>query len=529
MSAVTAGPCVLAVDLGTSGPKAAVVSVTGRILATGRAAVETIFLPDGGVEQDAEAVWRAVKSACAAALRSAAAEARDVLAVICSSQYSSIVPVEGDGRPVANMVLWLDRRGTTARLRKLAGFPRGADTPWQMLRWLRVHGLPPVAGGISLTHMRWFKYARPDIYERTAKFLEPMDYVAMRFSGRASANQCTAFMSLMTDNRTLDATDYDANLVRYSTIDRAKLPDIVPLDSIVGSVRPDVAAELGLSPRTQVVTGMNDTQCGGVATCAFEGTHAAISVGSTSVMITHVPHRRTDVRHAILSMPSPVPRTWFVMAENGTGGGALDHFLRNLVYVGDRFGELVAHDRYALLQRVVDETPPGSGGVLFLPWLGGSIAPAADARMRGGFLNLGLATTRSHLARAVLEGVALNLRWLRTPVERFARRSFSHFLFYGGGAESDAWSQIMADVLEAPVHQLAEPQYATCRGAALLAFQRLGLLGFDEFRSRVAVRRVYDPNAAHRRLYEDLSARLVDAFRATRPIVHALGERETTA
>ena len=516
------GPYVLAVDLGTSGPKAAVVSLQGRIMATARAHVETMFLPGDGAEQDPEAVWAAVKTACGAALRNSGVTAGEVLAVICTSQYSSIVPVDERGHATMNMVLWMDKRGATPRLRKLAGFPRGTDTPLQLLAWLRVHGLPPVDGGMSMTHMRWIKYARPEVYGRTAKFLEPMDYVAMRFSGRATANQCTVFMSLMTDNRRLNVTEYDARLVGQSRIDAGKLPELVPLDSIVGTVLPEVAAELGLSPDTRVVTGLNDTQCGGIVTGAFSGRHAALSVGSTSVMITHVDFKRTDVRHVILSMPSPVPGTYFVMAENGMGGGALEHFLQNLVYARDQFGELTASNRFALLQRAVDETPPGSAGVLFLPWMGGSLAPSADSSMRGGFLNLSLHTTRSHMARAVLEGVAMNLRWLKKPVEAFAKRSISHFVFYGGGAESDAWSQIMADVLETPVHQMENPQYATCVGAGLLAFQRLGLLGFDDFESRAPVRRVYDPNPAHRSLYDDLSAQFVNAFKRTRPIFRAL-------
>ncbi|HEX7373917.1 MAG TPA: FGGY-family carbohydrate kinase [Steroidobacteraceae bacterium] len=516
------GPCVLAIDVGTSGPKAAIVSLQGGLLATARAHVETIFLPDDGAEQDADALWNAVKQACGSALRASGVAASDVLAVICSSQYSSIVPVDARGRPTMNMVLWLDKRGSRERLRRIAGYPRRTDSPWQMLRWLRVHGLPPVDGGMSLTHMRWIRHARPDAYARTASFLEPMDYVTMRFTGRATANQCTAFMSLMTDNRRLNVTGYDAALLAQSGIDADKLPPLVPLDSIVGTVLPDVAAELGLSPGTRVVTGINDTQCGGMATAAFSGSHAALSIGSTSVMITHVGFKRTDVRHVILSMPSPVPGTYFVMAENGMGGGTAEHFLRNLVYASDQFGELTADNRYSLLQRAVDDTPPGSAGVLFLPWMGGSLAPAADARMRGGFLNLSLHTTRSHMARAVLEGVAMNLRWMRGPVEKFARRRFSHFVFYGGGAESDAWSQILADVLETPVHQMANPQYATCVGAGLLAFQRLGQLGFEDFASRVPIRRRYEPNAANRQVYDDMSGQLVNAFRRTRPIFRAL-------
>jgi xylulokinase len=516
-----AGPHVLAVDLGTSGPKAAVVSLQGQIVATGRATVETMFGPDGAAEQDPESVWNAVRNACRAALRGSRV-ASEVRAVICSSQYSSTVPVDRAGRAVMNMVTWLDKRGATRDLRRRHRLPRGFDNPLRMLTWLRVHGLPPIDSGISLAHMRWIKYARPEVYERTACFLEPMDFVGLRLTGRAAANQCTAFMSLATDNRRLGVTDYDPRLMRFSCIDRDKLPELVPLDSILGPVRPEVAADLGLPAGTQVVTGLNDTQAGGMGTGAFAGSHAAISVGSTSVMITHVPFKRTDIRHAILSMPSPVPDTWFVMAENGSGGGALEHFLQRLIYARDEFGELTVDNRFELLQRAVDQSPPGSAGVLFLPWMGGSIAPAADSHMRGGFLNLGLATTRSHMARAVLEGVAMNLRWLKGPVETFARRRFSHFVYYGGGAESDAWSQIMADVLGAPVHQVEVPQYTTCLGAGLLAFQRLGILDFGDFAARIPLRRIYEPNRALRSVYDEMSQQLVAAFHRTRPVFRAL-------
>ncbi|NJD32800.1 MAG: carbohydrate kinase, partial [Gammaproteobacteria bacterium] len=381
------------------------------------------------------------------------------------------------------------------------------------------------AGGISLTHLRHLKFARPEVYERTAKVLEAMDYVAMRLTGRATANQCTAFMFLLTDNRSLDARDYDPALLRYSLVDRDKLPDLVPMDAVIGTLLPSIAEELGLSPRTRVVTGLNDTQAGGMGTAAFSGSHAAISIGSTSVMIAHVPFKRTDIRHAILSMPSPVPGTYFVMAENGTGGNTLEHFLGNVVYPDDAFGRAVPTDRYSDLQRAVTATPPGSGGVLFLPWLGGSMAPAADDHVRGGFLNVGLATTRAQLARAVLEGVALNLRWLRGPVEAFARRSFSHFVFCGGGAVSDTWTQILADVMDAPVHQARTPQYIPCLGAGLLAFQRLGLLGFDDFASRIPIRRIHEPDAANRALYDDLAARFVETFKRLRPVFRNLNRR----
>jgi xylulokinase len=516
------GRYVLAVDLGTSGAKAAVVSLEGRIVATAREPVETLYLPGEGVEQDPEAVWRAVKTACGEAIKRSAVAAQDVLAIICSSQYSSIVPVDAAGRATMNMVLWLDKRGAKDRLSKVAGYPRRTDTALQQWRWLKLHGLPPVSGGMSLTHMRYIKYAQPQVYERTAKFLEPMDYVCMRLTGRAAANQCTAFMSLLTDNRQLNVTAYDRGLVRQSLIDEGKLPELVPFEAIIGTVLPDVAAEIGILPTTKVLTSINDTQAGGMGTAAFTGGHAAISIGTTSVMITHVGFKRTDIRHSILSMPSPVPATYFVMAENGIGGAALEYLLENVIFARDDFGGLTAENRYEVLGRAVAGTAPGSDGLQFLPWMGGAIAPQADSKMRGGFLNVTAKTTRSHMARAVLEGVAMNLRWLEGPVEAFAKRRFSHYVFYGGGAESDVWSQIMADVLGKPVHQMQNPQYATCVGIALLAFQRLGFIGFDEFERRVPIRAVYDPNAANKAVYDEMSGLLVQSFQATQPIFRAL-------
>jgi len=516
------GPYVLAVDLGTSGPKAAVVSLAGRIVSTGHARVNTIFLPDGGAEQDPEAVWSAVKQACASALGHPAVVRSEVMAVICSSQYSSVVPVDSEGRATMNMVVWLDQRATKQRLRQLHGYPRFTDTPIQLLRWVRIHGLPPIESAISLQHMRWIKFARPDVYARTSTFLEPMDYVTMRLTGRRVANQCTAFMLLVTDNRRLNVTEYHPKLLELSLVDAEKLPELLPMNAIVGNVLGDVASELGLSPDTEVITGLNDTQSGGMGTFAFSGRHAGISVGSTSVMITHVGFKRTDIRHSILSMPSPVPDTYFVMAENGIAGGALEHFLDHLIYARDHFGDLNAADRFELLGRAVAESPPGSDGVLFLPWMNGTIAPTADSRVRGGFLNLSMKTTRSHMARAVLEGVALNQRWVRGPVEKFAKRRFSHFIYQGGGAESDAWSQIMADVLGAPVHQTEHPRYIPCLGGGLLAFERLGLLGFEDFERLVRIRRVYEPNPANRAVYDDLYGRFVKAFTGIRPIFRTL-------
>jgi xylulokinase len=518
-------PHVLAIDLGTSGPKAAIINLNGEIVAKSRGHIDTLMLPEAGFEQDAMALWDVTRVACAAAIRESGLSRESIVALICSSQYSSIVPVDDRGHPIAPMVLWQDQRGDKKRLQQLPHFPKRVDTLFQKLQWLRIHGLPPIGGGgDSLSHMRWFKYARPEIYARTYKFLEPMDFLTMRFSGRFTANQGTTMMMLVTDNRQLNVTGYSPSLLKYSQIDADKLPQLVPLDAVVGPVLPDVAQELGLSADTKVITGLNDTQSGGMGTAAFTGKHAALSVGSSSVIITHVGFKRTDIAHAILSMPSPVAGTYFVMAENGLGGATLEYFLEKLIYADDHFGNLSEAGKFDLLSQAIADVPAGSDGVLFMPWMSGALAPRADANMRGGFLNLGMGTTRSHMARAVLEGVAMNLRWLLEPTRKFAKRKFSHFVYYGGGAESDAWSQIMADVLELPVHQMAQPQYATCLGAGLLAFERLGMLKLEEFEALIPIKRVYTPRPETKATYDALFEQFVAAFKHNRPIIQALSK-----
>ena len=383
-----------------------------------------------------------------------------------------------------NMVLWLDKRGSKQRLSRIPGYPRRSDTPLQMLRWLRVHGLPPIEGGISLTHMRWIRHARPDVYERTATFLEPMDYVAMRFSGRAAANQCTAFMSLLTDNRRLNVTEYDAGLLAQSGIDRDKLPELVPLDSILGTVLPEVAAELGLAPGTQVVTGINDTQCGGMGTAAFSGPHAALSIGSTSVMITHVDFKRTDVRHVILSMPSPVPDTYFVMAENGMAGGTLEHFLQKLVYASDHFGELTAANRFALLQRAVDDTPARQRR---------RAVPAVDGRLdrsRGRCADAGRLPEPQPAHDAQPHGACrARGRGDEPALDEEARsRSSRSAAFRISSSTAAARSRMRGRRFSPtcsayPVHQMANPQYATCLGAGPARVPAPGAAGLRRLRA----------------------------------------------
>ena len=517
---------VLTIDLGTSGPKAAVVTSTGCVVGSARAAVRTTFGSGGAAEQDAEAVWTATLDAARGALADAGVEPASVLAIAASSQYSSVVPVDAEGKPVAPMITWMDQRGSPKRLKRLPGYPKRGNTPQQLLQYVRVHGLAPIQSGMSLMHMRWFRYARPELYERTAAFLEPVDYLTARFTGRNTANQCTSLMQMLADNREVPSTGWHPDLVASSLIDADRLPEWVGVGSEVGPLLPEVAETLGLPATTPVLSGINDTQAGAVAAGAFSGSHAGLALGTTSVIVTHLDKKKLNPLRSLFTMPSPIGTKHLLSAENGVAGVAVDYFLDNVVYPDDHFTTPASvDDRYQAFNDAAAAASPGASGVLFLPWLRGSLAPQADGKIRGGFLNIGLDTTRNDLARAVLEGVALNLRWLQGPVEKFLDRSISHYVFYGGGARSDLWAQVMADVLGKPVHQLADAGFANSLGTAMFAFERLGIVEAAEVSKRVEVHAVYEPDAATRARYDDLAGIFADAFKRIRPILHRLNKR----
>ncbi|MEO6627927.1 MAG: FGGY-family carbohydrate kinase [Aquihabitans sp.] len=522
---------LLTIDLGTSGPKVAVVADDGRLVGAARGVVRTSREPDGAVEQDAEAVWRATLDTAAAALRQAGVARDSIVAVVASAQYSSIVPVAADGTPVGPMITWMDHRGSPKRLRRLEGFPRSADRPPALLRSVRIHGLAPVEAGMSLNHMRWIRYGQPEIYERTASLLEPVDYLTARLTGRCTANRCSSLMQILSDNRSASdpAADHQwhPDLVAASLIDPAKLPEAVPVGSIVGTLLPDIAEALGLLATTPVLSGINDTQAGAIAAGAWRGDHAGLAIGTTSVIATHVRKKKLNPLRMLFTMPSPLGETYLVAAENGVAGAAVDHYLDRFVYADDAFGApATADERYQIFDQAIDQSAPGAGGVLFLPWLAGSLAPKADGRMRGGFVGMGLDTTRHDLVRAVAEGVALNLRRLQGPVETFVDRQITSYKFYGGGSGSPAWAQVLANVLRRPVHRVADGGYANSIGAAMFGFDRLGIASATDLADRLPIADTSEPETAHCARYDDRYGAFEDAFRRTRPLMHRLRDLE---
>jgi xylulokinase len=508
---------ILSIDLGTGGPKVALVSDDGEIVASANRSVATQWLGPDAAEQDPEEVWTAIVSAARQVLKEASRPPDSILAVSCASQYFSIVPVDDQGRPVGSMIPWMDGRGGPHAQKIYGAFPETGA------RWIEIVGMPPLpTGNDSLSHMLFLKSERPEIYERAAKFLEPADYVTARLTGICASNACTAFAQLLTDNRQLDSVDYHEDLLRMSGIDREKLPDLVPIGTCLGTVRKEIAEEIGLSGKTKVFTGVNDTHAAAIGTGVYRKGHGAINIGTTCQVLAFVDSMKTDLENWILSMPSPIRDTYMVMSEVGLGGKPLEHFMTQIAFADDALAHHSTVDPFANLEPALASTAPGAGNLLYLPWLSGSNSPRANASMRGGFLNISLETSRAEMLRAVLEGVSFSLRWVLPAVERFIDESFESLQFSGGGAVSAEWSQIMADIMDRPIHQLAQPRFVNNRGTAFLAFEELGVASLAEVDKVCQIAKTHHPKPQNRDTYDRLFEQHVAAWEQNRPIFEAL-------
>jgi xylulokinase len=518
----------LVIDLGGTGLKAAIVSEHGTIIANTRIPLTTQLLPNGGAEQDAERWWQAAIEASQTVIRNSQVAADSIVAVCCDSQFSVIVPVDKNALPLSKAVHWFDSRGGPYSRKLMDRFPsvQGLNL-FKALKWIRITGLAPTRTGVdSLSHMLFVKNEWPDVYRNTCAFLEPMDYLTARLTGIITATQHSVPIMMLTSNRRWNSGGYSEQLIAMAGLDKAKLPKLVPNNGIVGKLRPEIAAKLGLLSSTPVISGLLDNQAALIGAGAVENFHCMIYLGTSLNINAHVPYKKTDVLNSLASIPSCLEGRYMLLCEQGLGGSCLDFFLNNILWYKDALQtDLAPEDVYVRLNQTVDQVAPGSRNVLFLPWLNGSLSPNENKNVRGGFLNISLETTRSDLLRAIMEGVALNSRLALHPVEAFMKRKCESIRLAGGGALSDVWAQIYADVLERPIEQLEDPARATCRGAGLNALAALGFLSHEEIPQRVRVKRVFTPREPVLKLYRNLYRQFRAGFKKNVSICEHLNRK----
>lgn len=518
------GRLVLAVDLGTSGCKCALVGLDGVVHAWAFRPV-TLHVQGALAEQDAEEWWSAFLASAGELLAGDAARARRVVAVCCSTQTEVTVCVDSAGKPLARAMSWLDARGASAIARRTRGKALNIEGygPLKLWRWLRrTGGAPSASGRDSAGHMAFIRDEAPELYERTHKFLNALDYLNLRLTGRFCATQDSILTAWITDNRDARRVRYDPRLIRMLGVDAAKLPEIVKSTDVIGTLLPEVATAIGLDTRTVVVAGAVDNSAVAVGAAVDDfATH--LYLGTSSWLGAHVPFMKTDVFRKIAAVPCAVDGRYLAMALQSTAGANLSFLRDRILYHPDELASDEEHPAvYEVLNRIAARVPPGARGLIYTPWLFGERTPVDDPLLRASLINLSLEHTREDIFRAFLEGVALNTRWMLEPFVRLLGRDAGTITAVGGGAQSDVWCQIIADVTGHAIRQLESPIQTNAIGAAFIAAVGIGALGFGDLTALRRERRVYEPTAALRGLYGDKFASFKEIRVRLAPLFHRL-------
>ncbi len=506
---------VLAIDLGTSGPKVALVDTDGCVRSCEIAPTELHLLPDGGAEQDPGDWWQAVGRASRRLLAKDGIDPTGIAGVCCTGQWSGTVPVNRDGRPLGRAIIWMDSRGAS-HVRRLTHGPLrisgyGID---KLYTWIRLTGgIPGHSGKDPIAHILYLKAEAPERYAAAHKFLEPKDYLNFRLTGRFAASFDSITLHWLTDNRRIDAIRYHPGLIAMSGIDAAKLPELKRAIDILGPLTSQAAEHLGLPAGLPVVMGAPDLHTAAIGSGAVRDFDPHLYIGTSSWLTCHVPFKKTDLRHNMASLPAAIPGRYLLANEQENAGGCLNFLREEILGAADG-----SADNWVALEALAAGSPAGSNGVIFTPWLYGERTPVEDGLIRGGFHNLSLTAGRGDLVRAVMEGVALNTRWLKGYVQKFIGRPLTDIRMVGGGARSDLWCQIMADVLACTIHQVENPVETNARGAGILAAVALGAGTFETIAAGLAIRRSYRPNPAHGELYATMFSAFREFYRTHRKI-----------
>lgn len=519
---------ILAIDLGTSGPKVALFSTQGDLIGCEFEEIPVLLPSAGGAEQSPEDWWNAIDKAGKRLLANDLVNRDDIVAIASTAQWSGTVAVDQDGNALSNAIIWMDSRGAPY-IQKMVDGPLKVEGYGlaKILKWIQLTGgAPGISGKDPIAHILYLKHVHPKIYQRTYKFLEPIDYMGLRLTGNFAASFNSITLNWLTDNRNIENVTYHEGLIKLSTIDRAKLPDLKPANAILGNLRPAIARAWGLREDVQVLMGSPDVHSAAVGSGAVRDFETHLYIGTSGWLTCHVPFKKTDLFHNLAALPSGIPGRYLLSNEQECAGGCLQYLRNCILFPQDELSTSeVPSNAYQLLDQIAEHTPAGSGKLIFTPWLYGERAPVDDHLVRGGFFNQSLNTTRAHMIRAVFEGVAYNSRWLLKYVEQFNRRPVDAINMVGGGAKSNIWCQIHADVLNRPIRQVKDPIEVNVRGAALLACAGLGYLRYDEIGTHVKIAKTYTPNPDHRKIYDELFHEFLAIYENNRKIYARLNRQ----
>lgn len=496
----------LGLDLGISTVKVALFTKGGELVAL--ESDEYMVMPEGdAVEADPEVYWTPVSRSIRSLLKNWGGNPERIAAVSISSHNETVFPMRADGKPARKALNWMDKRSQPE-----------ADELIEMVgsqRVLEISGQPEIGPIWPVTKYRWMSKHEPELVRQTASFLLPGDYILFRLSDQFAGEYTLWSSSLVFDIRRKELSD---ELLDFARITPDKVPPLYPSATVVGNISAKCAAETGLSTHTRVVTGALDQLCAAIGVGNVAPGMITESTGSVLALVASVKDPIFDAQSKLPCHIHAVPDTYCMLPWNPTGGLTLKWFKDNFAHDLIERGRTEGKEVYDLLTESANNIPPGSDGLIMLPHLEGALFPEFDPQARAVFFGLTLSHTRSHFTRAILEAIAYMLRRDLEGLQQLGVGANEIYVL-GGGAKSQLWSQIKADVCNLPVI-MPRNREAAVMGAAMLAAVGAGY--FTDIPTAAQTMghpgiRV-EPDPANRALYEATFELYVSLYDSLKPL-----------
>lgn len=441
----------LGIDVGTGGSRAVLIDSAGQILASETVEHIPFASPQTGwAEQDPQDWWRASASAIRAVLQTKTVSAETIHAVGLSGQMHGAVLLDERDEVLRPAIIWCDQR-TEAQCRRLT-----EDIGPERLIELTCN---PALTGFTLPKLLWVREHEPDLWLKVRSVLLPKDYVRLRLTGDKATDVADASGTLL-----LGVTNrqWSQELLAATQIDSNALPRVYESIAITGSITKSAAEQTGLRVGTPVVAGAGDQAAGAVGMGIVKPGSVSATIGTSGVVFAATNKPALDPRGRVHTFCHAVPGRWHVMGVTQGAGLSLRWFRDQFGTINDN-----GRDPYEQLTAEASSVPAGANNLLWAPYLMGERTPHLDPDARAALVGLTASHTRAHVVRAILEGVAFSLRdsfeifrEMGVPVESIR--------LGGGGARSELWRQIQADIYGHAV-EIVEAEEGAAYGAALLA------------------------------------------------------------
>lgn len=499
-------PSILAFDLGTTALKCALHDLDGNVIAKASEEYQLITPDADSVEMEVETYWQAFKSTVARVLKESGVGPAEIKALGVSAQGETLILVDKNGKPLRRAIVWLDNRAQKEADDLGAVFTHRHA--------FEITGQVKLVPTWPASKILWLKRNEPEVFASTGKFLLIEDYFLYRLTGEYV---CEGSLVTSTCYWNFRTRKWWTEMLHELGVSEEQLPECRESGEAVGKLRPEIAAELGLSPNTVACTGALDQASGAIGVGNIkpgifsENTGAALAICAT-------------VNQPILDPGNQMPCHYhglpgLYMLHTFTSGGIVMRWFRDeFAAMEMQAGKSSGMDAYDLMGMAASNVSPGCEGLVMLPHLQGAMAPEANPKASGVFYGFTLRHGRNHFTRAIMESVGFIVRRNIEVIEGLGV-PVNEVRALGGGARSRIWKQMEADIIGRPVLTTTNEEAATL-GAALLAGKAVGLYSnIEEAAERmIQVRERFEPNPKHKAVYDDAFNTYVKLYDALCPL-----------